>query len=290
MNPIRSAAMIAALLMLSSTIWSAEEDKSQPSNKTSSQSLQTKAVAEPSKFIYRALLTNEVDSANTDTGTSFLELRVDYRLNPTTSLRFNQTFQQAFQDAERTEASVGDFYFQYAKSRIMGSGINAYLRTTLPTSTASRVQGNLKMELRGEVSGTFLNLGPLMLSAHAQTRYYFADERADGSIQTDEATGLPFFREGRVNREWRLRNYMMGILPVGDWTVLQQAGVQHDINFLGEGGIPQLYLYSEVGYQVTNVFDIAIAAYSTKPMSAARAAMYAKDQGSLYYLNGGLTF
>ncbi len=77
---------------------------------------------------------------------------------------------------------------------------------------------------------------------------------------------------------------------MGNFTFLHQAGVQHDINYQGEKGFPKLYLYSELGMQVTNSFDLSIAAYSVKAMNVASSALYAADQGSLYYINGGISF
>ena len=42
--------------------------------------------------------------------------------------------------------------------------------------------------------------------------------------------------------------------------------------------------------QVTNSFDLSIAAYSVKAMNVASSALYAADQGALYYIKGGLSF
>lgn len=292
MKSLLSIAVAVAVMGGSLAATAATTKKKQatlPKKSPVTQKIKAKDITAPSRISGNLLLTNEMEIANGDTGTSYLELRLNYKIDADTSFRFNQEFNQSFADGERVQANVGDTYLQIAKSNLFGTKLNGYFRTVLPTSISSREETNQKLQLRGEVSGTFANLGHLALSAHSQTRYYIADELQDEKFVVNEDTNIAEPTQD-VNREWRLRNYVMGLVPMGNFTFLHQAGVQHDIDYQGQGGIPKLYLYSELGMQVTNSFDLSIAAYSVKAMNVASSALYAADQGSLYYINGGISF
>lgn len=292
MKSLLSIAVAVAVMGGSLAVSAATTKKkltSTPKKRPVTLKVKAKEITAPSRISGNVLLTNEMKVADADSGTSYLELRLNYKIDPDTSFRFAQEFTQSFENGERVQAAVSDTYIQLAKSNLFGTKLNGYVRTLFPTSIASREDQNQKLQLRGELSGTFANLGALSLSAHSQARYYMADELQDETTKLNEDTNIaePF---QKVNREWKLRQYVMGILPMGNFTLLQQAGVEHNIDYRGEGGIAKLYLYSELGMQVTNSFDIAVAAYSLKPMNVASAALYAADQNAYYYINGGLSF
>lgn len=309
MKAILSVAVVASMLGGVSTLQAATNNtkagvKAKPAAK---KTISTKVVNSESRLKFDALIENEYGGESfydngVTTGATNVYLTGAYKISDTTSFKVTQVVRQEYAEGERTKASVEDTYLQFTDSKAFKIGtqdIGYYLRAYLPTSIATREDNNQYMELRLDVSSMITTGKGYFLRGHVQGRYYAAEKYKDAQpkeVVVNENTGQTVTQigdingNGDVNKDFRIRPYFSGNLDItGKLSFYQQLGYERTWMKDSSGGQSHLYAFSELGYQVTPSVGLSAAAYSSKPMSTATAALY-NAADSLYFLNATVKF
>lgn len=313
MKAILSVAVVAAMLGGASTLHAATNSKKKSKKvkkAVAAKTIKKKATKKKSPLSFGVRVENEyagkdLDQGGLRKGTTYLQLRANYKINSNLSLRVNQELTQAYDDGERTKAAVGNTYVQVAASKLGTIGkapVKGYVRAILPTSIATREDKNQYLELRGEASVKFFKTKRFSLSAHTHGRYYAAEKFSDVSTITVNNVNMEV---QKINADYRLRNYLTGSYSVGKFYFLQQLGVQHDFlksneatvidatsgqSVLNPSGKPHLYAYAETGYQITNNIGLELGVYSLTKMDKVNDLGIYDTQDNLYYLNAAISF
>lgn len=305
MKAILSVAVMAAMLGGASSLQAATTKKKAKKVKKTVAMKTVKAKSKVKKanpLSFGLRVENEYEGADLNkvgvrTGTTYFQLRANYKISSKLSFRLNQELTQAYTDGERTKAAVGDTYLQLANSSLTKLGktpVSGYVRAYLPTSINTREQKNQYLELRAEAKIKFIKTKYVSVSAHTHGRYYAAEKYQDATTSVAASGVTSLAANGKANQDYRLRNYFTASLNVGKFYAIQQLGVQHDfykdnVDVGTIHGKPHLYAYAETGYQVTKNVGLELGAYSKRKMDVAGLDIYDTDDNT-YYMSAAVSF